>query len=146
MNHKICCQTIKILTKNGAPPSIKYKFSFIKNGAPPPSIKYKISFIMVTTILTDTAFYNQPFPLTQRKIFYGIKKCLGSRFGSVGFGIFGFMDPEPQKYADPLIWIQGAKFLLCLNNSVNFKEIIWILMWIFFPVRIQDPDPDPYQN
>ena len=33
-----------------------------------------------------------------------------------------------------------------LKNVVNFKEITWIIRIHFFPVRIQDSDPDPHQN
>jgi len=32
-----------------------------------------------------------------------------------------------------------------LKISVNLKEMTWIRIH-FFPVRIQDPDPDPHQN
>ena len=32
-----------------------------------------------------------------------------------------------------------------LKNSVNLYELTWIRIH-FFPVRIQDPDPNPHQN
>jgi len=35
--------------------------------------------------------------------------------------------------------------IFLLKNSVFLKEMTWIRIH-FFPVRIQDPDPDPLQN
>jgi len=43
------------------------------------------------------------------------------------------------------------KIIFCKKNSVILKELTWIQIrsWIrihFYPVRIQDQDPDPHQN
>ena len=46
------------------------------------------------------------------------ERCLGS--GSVGSVRFGFLDPDPFKYADPRIRIQGGQ-------NITLKPQIWTI-------------------